>query len=154
MQRITFLTVGKPKEPWVRDACELYLSRIRPQISLVVHELSPSRGKDGPAQQLEESDRILKMLENLEGEVWVLDETGKGMTSSQFAACIGQARDMGTTLVFVLGGAYGLTDAVRRKANRLLKLSDMTFPHELCKVVFLEQLYRACEINRGSGYHH
>jgi 23S rRNA (pseudouridine1915-N3)-methyltransferase len=154
MQRVTLLTVGKPKETWVRDACELYVQRIRPSLSFTILELAPSRGKDGPAQQAEESDRILKSLESLPGEVWVLDETGKGMTSREFALSMSQARDMGTPMVFVLGGAYGLTEAVRKKAHKVLRLSDMTFPHELCRVVFLEQLYRTCEINRGSGYHH
>jgi 23S rRNA (pseudouridine1915-N3)-methyltransferase len=154
MQRLTLLTVGKPKESWVKEACELYVQRIRPHVSFTMLELSPSRGKDGPAQQAEESDRILKSLESLQGEIWVLDETGKGMTSAAFASAIDGARDRGTPIVFVLGGAYGLTDAVRRKAGKVLRLSDMTFPHELCRVVFLEQLYRACEITRGSGYHH
>lgn len=154
MQRVTFLTIGKPKEPWVRDACDLYTQRLHHQLHFTVLDLAPSRGKDGPAQQAEESDRILKMLESMPGEVWVLDETGKGMTSGEFADAVGQAKDRGEQMVFVMGGAYGLTDAVRKKARRTLRLSDMTFPHELCRVIFLEQLYRACEINRGSGYHH
>ncbi len=154
MQRVTFITIGKPKEPWARDAAEMYVQRLRPQVSLTVMDLGPSRGKDGPAQQAEESDRILKMLESMQGEVWILDETGKGMTSKEFAQTIGHAKVRGMHLIFVMGGAYGLTDAVRKKGHKMLRLSDMTFPHEMCRVVFLEQLYRATEINKGSGYHH
>ncbi len=154
MQRVTLLTIGKPKEQWVKEACEQYLQRLRPQISLTVLELGPSRGKDGVVQQLEESERLLRSLESMQGDIWVLDETGKGMTSMEFAKHLGAARDQGTPSIFVLGGAYGLTDAVRKKARVVVRLSDMTLPHELCRVLFLEQLYRACEINRGSGYHH
>ena len=154
MQKITLLTIGKLKESWAREAAEQYIQRLRPQVSFTVLELSPSRGKEGPAQQAEESDRLLKMLESMQGELWVLDETGKGMTSLEFAESLGKAKDMGTHIIFLLGGAYGFTDAVRKKAQRVVKLSDMTLPHELCRVLFLEQLYRACEINKGSGYHH
>jgi 23S rRNA (pseudouridine1915-N3)-methyltransferase len=154
MQKITLLTIGKMKEPWAREAAELYIQRLRPQVSLTVLELAPSRGKEGPAQQAEESDRLLKMLESMQGELWVLDETGKGVTSVDFAGAIGRAKDAGAHIIFLLGGAYGFTDAVRKKAQRIVKLSDMTLPHELCRVLFLEQLYRACEINKGSGYHH
>lgn len=132
----------------------MYVQRLRPSVSLTVMELAPSHGKDGPAQQAEESDRLLKMLASMQGDIWVLDETGKGMTSQHFAQEMEKAKDQGTHAVFVLGGAYGFTDAVRKKAHRLLRLSDMTFPHELCRVVFLEQLYRAMEITKGSGYHH
>lgn len=154
MQKITFITIGKPKEPWARDAAEMYVQRLRPQVQLTVMDLGPSRGKDGPAQQAEESDRILKMLESMSGEVWVLDELGKALTSKEFATELSKAKDMGNHVIFVMGGAYGLTDAVRKKANRMVQLSAMTFPHELCRVVFLEQLYRATEITKGSGYHH
>lgn len=98
--------------------------------------------------------RILKSLEKHRGEVWVLDERGKGMSSLEFSQSLGRARDAGDPLTFVLGGAYGLTDAVRDRADRLLRLSEMTFPHELCRLVFLEQFYRANEILKGGGYHH
>ena len=86
--------------------------------------------------------------------MWLLDERGKAMTSPEFAAEMGRAKDMGRELVFVLGGAYGFTEGVRNKIAKKLRLSDMVLPHELCRVVFLEQVYRAGEIGRGSGYHH
>ena len=154
MQKITLLCVGRLREPWAREAAEMYVQRLRPQLSFTVLELPESRGKTPSQQQAEESERILKILERSEGDVWVLDETGKSRTSVQFASAIGTARDAGTPLIFILGGAYGFTDAVRRKAGYLLKLSDMTLPHELCRVLFLEQLYRGVEILKGSGYHH
>ena len=153
MHRITLLTVGRLKESWARQAAELYIERLRPHLQLQVMELAPSKGRQAAQQQIEESQRLLVMLEKMEGDVIVLDERGKGITSQNFSTAIAAARDQGTPLIFVLGGAYGLTDHVRSR-GRLLKLSDMTLPHELCRVLFLEQLYRAIEIGRGSGYHH
>jgi len=64
------------------------------------------------------------------------------------------AKDYGTELIFVIGGAFGMNDAVRNKADKVIKLSDCVFPHELFRLMFFEQLYRAGEINRGSKYHH
>ncbi len=153
MHRITLLTVGRLREPWAREACDQYNERLKASIQLQIIELAASKGKTASQQQAEESDRLLAQLSKIDGDRYILDERGKAVTSMQFASTISQARDRGTPLVFVLGGAYGLTDAVR-KACTLLKLSDMTLPHELCRVVFLEQLYRAQEIGKGSGYHH
>jgi 23S rRNA (pseudouridine1915-N3)-methyltransferase len=113
----------------------------------------PSKGRTPDQQCAEESERLLRYIERAEGQVYILDETGDRLTSPQFSEMITKARDAGTPMVFVLGGAYGFTDVVR-KAGKTLRLSDMTLPHELCRVLFLEQLYRAGEIARGSQYHH
>ncbi len=154
MQRITLLCVGPIKTKWIAEGCAHFLGRLGHAIQMDVVEVPASRQTDSLKQQAEESDRLLEAIEKREGDVWVLDERGKAMTSTAFASSLGAARDTGRTVLFVLGGAYGLTDLVRKRANRVLKLSDMTFPHELCRLIFFEQLYRATEINKGSGYHH
>lgn len=154
MQRITLLCVGPIKTTWIAAGCTHFLERLSHAIRIEVVEVPAGRQTDPLRQQVEESDRLLEALDKREGEVWILDERGTGMTSLRFAEALEKARDAGRPLVFVLGGAYGLTDAVRRRAHRVLKLSDMTLPHELCRLFFLEQLYRATEINKGSGYHH
>ena len=123
-------------------------------MKLNVVELPASRQKDPGKQRDEESMRMLDALKKLEGDVWILDETGERMKSQEFSFLLSQARDAGRSLIFVLGGAYGLSADVKKRGQGRLRLSDMTFPHELCRVVFLEQLYRGCEILRGSGYHH
>lgn len=153
MQRVVLLSVGRLKEPWAHDAAAFYTERLQRALKLDVVELPASRETDPERQKQDECRRLLSFIQDFDGELWVLDETGKSMTSPAFASEIGKARDAGTTLLFILGGSYGLTDAVRAK-GKLLKLSDMVLPHELCRVVFLEQLYRATEINKGSGYHH
>lgn len=150
MNTITLLAVGSVKTAWAKEGCQQYLDRI----SLDVVEVPASKQKDKVKQKEEDSATLLKRLEKMKGEVWVLDETGISMTSLTFAKTLEQCRDCSVPLIFVLGGAFGLTDAVRQRGDRLLRLSDMVFPHELCRVVFLEQLYRAMQIQKGTGYHH
>ncbi len=152
MARVTLLCVGTLKFSWAREACEQYLLRMGPKITM--KELTASKHRDPQKQMEEESEKILDALAKEEGEVWVLDERGKSFTSPDFAQkVVGPSTDKGETLVFVLGGAYGLADSVR-EGRKLLRLSDMVLPHELARVVFLEQLYRAHEIEKGTGYHH
>jgi 23S rRNA (pseudouridine1915-N3)-methyltransferase len=117
-------------------------------------ELPASKQRDTEKQAAEESARILKKLTDDAGEVWVLDERGSQVSSRDFAAALASLHDSGTSVAFVIGGAYGLDDSVRKRANRILSLSAMTLPHELARLLFLEQLYRAQEIQKGSGYHH
>jgi 23S rRNA (pseudouridine1915-N3)-methyltransferase len=153
MQRIILIVVGKVKESWAKDGCAFYMERLKHVLKFDVIELPASRETDAARQKEDESLRILKFLKGYDADLWILDEHGKGMKSPAFAKMISAAKDDGRTIAFVLGGAYGLTDDVRTIGSQL-KLSDMVLPHELCRVVFLEQLYRATEIGRGSGYHH
>jgi len=147
MHKIALLSVGKVKTPWIKDGCSLYGERIGHTCDFSQRVLSAGKPEEEHAQ-------ILKALEKTEGVVVALDETGKHMTSPLFAAWVGTQRDIGTPVTFVLGGAYGLNDAIRKTATLVLSLSAMTLPHELCQLFFLEQLYRTQEILRGSGYHH
>lgn len=153
MQRITLLCVGSVKESWAKDGCAFYDARLRRAITFGVAEVGASKEKDPMKQREDESQRLLAAARKIGGEIWVLDETGDTMTTKEFAEIVGTARDRGTHFVFLLGGAYGLSDEAKN-AGKKLRLSAMTLPHELCRVVFLEQLYRATEILKGSGYHH
>ena len=153
MQRITLLCIGSVKEAFAKDGCAFYLERLERVAKLDVVELPASKEKDSEKQKEDESKRLIDSANKIGGALFVLDEKGKGMTSEQFSQLVGMAKDQGTHLVFLLGGAYGLTDDAK-KSGRAIRLSDMTLPHELCRVVFLEQLYRATEILKGSGYHH
>lgn len=154
MHRITLLCIGALKEPWAKEAARLYRDRIASSLDLRMLELPPSRHPGAAGQREEESERLLLSARKMPGELWVLDERGKEVTSEEFAAMFSSARDRGDPLTCILGGSYGLTDAVRSAARRMIRLSSMTLPHELCRIVFLEQLYRATEISKGSGYHH
>lgn len=154
MQKISLLCIGSLKTRFLAEGCTQYLGRLGHAFAIDIVELPASREKDPAKQAAEESERLLAALSKKEGDIWVLDERGKAMTSKKFAESLGRAWDAGRSLIFVLGGAYGLTEEVRKRAQQVLRLSDMTFPHELCRLVFLEQLYRATEIAKGSGYHH
>ncbi|PIR54199.1 hypothetical protein COU75_02085 [Candidatus Peregrinibacteria bacterium CG10_big_fil_rev_8_21_14_0_10_42_8] len=150
MNKVTLLAVGSVKTAWAKEGCDQYLDRI----DIDVIEVPASKQKDELKQKEEDSDALLKRLEKMKGEVWVLDDTGISMTSLTFAKTLEKCRDCSVPLIFVLGGAFGLTDAVRQRGDTLLRLSEMVLPHELCRVVFLEQLYRAHQIQKGTGYHH
>jgi 23S rRNA (pseudouridine1915-N3)-methyltransferase len=154
MHHVTLLCIGSLKFSWAKEACRDFADRLGHSIKIEILELPASKMREADKQREEESERIIAALEKRGGVAWVLDERGKEMTSQGFAKELQIAKDKGDAVTFVLGGAYGLNDAVRKKAHRLLRLSAMTLPHELCRVVFLEQLYRAGEIGKGSGYHH
>ena len=84
----------------------------------------------------------------------LLDERGKEMSSNALASWLEKRRALGRHLVFIIGGAYGFSDELYARADEMLSLSLMTFPHQLARLIFIEQLYRACTIIRGEGYHH
>ncbi|MBL7951205.1 MAG: 23S rRNA (pseudouridine(1915)-N(3))-methyltransferase RlmH [Flavobacteriales bacterium] len=152
--KMRLLLVGRSERGLVTDGLEHYLGRTARMFG-VEQLVLPEAGKGEAAyQQRVESERILAALKPGE-RVVVLDERGKHLTSPQFAERIGSWRDQGVRQVaFVIGGAYGMTDEVRQRADLVLALSAMTFPHQLVRVLFAEQLYRAASILQGSPYHH
>ena len=154
MIHITLLCVGTPRSGWVQEGVGQYADRLQHDVQFQIICLPASKEKDPTKQREDESIRLIDALQKREGVVWLLDEQGKAMTSPDFSQCISTAHDEGQSIIFVLGGAFGVTDFVRNAADRTLRLSDMTLPHELCQVLFLEQLYRALQIKKGTGYHH
>jgi len=152
--KVRLVLVGRSERGMVSDGVEHYLSRLSRSYA-VEQVVLPEAGKGEAAyQQRVESERIMAALKPGE-RVVVLDERGKALTSPQFAQRLGSWRDQGVRQVaFVIGGAYGMTDAVRERADLVLALSAMTFPHQLVRVLFVEQLYRASTILQGSPYHH
>jgi len=119
-----------------------YLGRLRPFAEVEVIEVKEEKG----GEVRKEGERLLAKA----GPFVLLDEGGRQMSSEEFARWLeGRA-----SVDFVMGGAYGVSDRVREKAADTLSLSRMTLTHEMARVVFLEQLYRALMIRRGGGYHH
>ncbi len=148
---VLLLAVGSLKTGWAKEACADYARRLR---GLTLQELPASREKDSNRQRRDESARLLAAAEKLRGQLWALDERGEAVDSPRLSSLLTVAADRGETIVLALGGAYGLSDELRTAARRVVRLSDLTLPHELCRVLLLEQLYRAQEIAKGSGYHH
>lgn len=153
--KIRLLCVGKLKIPFCKEACAHYLTRIGHHRQILCTEL-----RDGASslpverRKAEEGQRILDAL-SPNDVLLVLDEHGATLTSPQLAQLLEKLEVSGSgTPCFVVGGAYGLDSSVLDKAARRISLSPMTFPHELARVILLEQLYRADCILRKSPYHH
>ena len=150
---ITLICTGKTTESFVIEGMSLFLKRLKhySKFELLVIEA----GKGDPSQiSKKESESILKRVGDKDFLI-LLDEKGKEFTSSSFAGMLSHHQQISTKhLVFVIGGAYGFSDEVYAKAKLKMALSKMTFPHQLVRILFLEQLYRAFTILKGEKYHH
>ena len=138
------VVVGKIKESFYREAVKEYLKRLTRFADVDVKEL-PER-----ATLKDESADILRALR---GYVVALAIEGNKLSSEQLAGKIAGLVAAGKEISFVIGSSYGLDDAVKKRADMLLSFSDMTFPHQLMRVILCEQVYRAFMINAGSEYH-
>lgn len=146
--------VGRNAPGPVTEAFEEMLARLQRSFPVEQVVVADPPGTDPERKRREGTDRLLKAVEK-ESLVVLLDERGEGLTSMAFAARLGRWRDQGTRQVaFVIGGAYGVDERMRTRAAQVIALSSMTFTHQLVRLVLAEQLYRAAEILRGSGYHH
>ena len=152
--KLRLILVGRSERGHVADGLSHYVDRIKRMEGLEMVVLTDAGRGESAWQQRTESDRILAALRPGE-KVVVLDERGTLLTSPAFAQRIGTWRDHGVRdIAFVIGGAYGMTEEVRERADLVLSLSPMVFPHQLVRVLFAEQLYRALSILKGTGYHH
>lgn len=133
--------IGKLKEPYFVAAEEEYRKRLRPYCTLTVHE-----AKDEVA--------LLRALPD-GAHLYVFDERGDALTSTQFAELLAAEAQhgAGTPIALLVGGADGHSDAVRKRAKKLIAFGRLTIAHRLVRILVLEQLYRAFKINRGEPYH-
>lgn len=159
MLTCTILCVGKLKESYLRDACGEYLKRLQGFCKPQVVEVEEERVPDNPAPSL--IDKALevegaRLLEKIPAgaSVTALCIEGKTMSSPELARTIDKWTVEGCShLVLVIGGSWGLAGAVKARARLRLSMSPMTFPHQLARVMVLEQLYRALQISSGGKYH-
>ncbi len=149
---ITILAIGKKHEPWIIDGLERYQKRLRQPFN-IDWVLLPHSALTANAARLEESQRILKRL-NTDAYIVLLDETGKQLDSPAFSGLLAKQFVNGREVVVVIGGAYGVTDEIHQRANYVMSLSKLVFPHQLVRLLLVEQLYRTQEIANGSPYHH
>ncbi len=138
--KVKLLAVGKVKKNWIRQGLEMYLPRIP---ELEIHEI-----KDSTPEK--EGDVFLSLIASSASAI-ALSEAGKTYTSNDFAQYLSQAPS--NSLVFLIGSADGLSDPVKQRSALQLSLSPMTFPHELARLMLVEQLYRAKNILQGGSYH-
>lgn len=154
---VTLLTVGKTDVPWVREGLEMYVSRLEHYVPFSLKEIPELKGAGSLSREqvkAREGELILRQLKPAD-EVVLLDERGREYRSLELADWLGRRLSAsGRDLVFVIGGAYGFSDAVYVRSDGKLSLSKMTFSHQLVRTIFAEQLYRAFTILRGEPYHH
>lgn len=149
---VRVLAVGKKHEKWVVDGIDRYEKRLRKPFD-ATWQLLPHSAREGDAARAEESERILAKVDRSAFLV-LLDERGKNVDSLALAATLQGAFDAGRPVVVVIGGAYGVSDEVRGRADFVWSLSKLVFPHQLVRLILAEQLYRAQEIAGGRPYHH
>lgn len=151
--KLHVLAVGKLRSAPVREICADYLARLKRYGPADMVEVKAAESGDVARRIADESTRILEELEPGD-HVVALDERGKQVSSVELAELLKTLELRAIRrAVFVIGGAYGLSDDVRKKGT-MLSLSKLTLPHELCRAVVLEQLYRARTIQKGEPYHH
>ena len=158
MRSIMILTVGRLKEKWERDAVAEYAKRLSRFCDLEIREIEDQTepAKPSPALNKKVMDReaegLLAAVRPTD-RVVALCIDGKGYSSEEFAGKIADWTGDGRRLVLVIGGSLGLGEAVIRRADEKLSFSKMTFPHQLMRVILLEQIWRGFKINAGERYH-
>lgn len=154
---ITLLVIGKTNAKFLVEGVEEYCKRLKYYVPFTIEYLPDIRNtkKLSEMQQKEAEGVLFLSAFNNSDFVVLLDERGKEMTSVQYSAYLQKKMLSGLRrLVFVVGGPYGFSDAVYERANDKISFSKMTFSHEMIRVFFVEQLYRAMTILRGEPYHH
>ena len=157
---IEIICVGKLKRSFYNEACDYYIKRIKPYLSLSIHEIAEcSPHGDGEKDIInslnKEAAVINKYLEKRTGVISVaLCVEGNGISSDAFAKHITESKYSGVSCIrYIIGGSYGLADCIKHMADLCLSISEMTFTHAIARVLLLEQIYRAVMIENGSKYH-
>ncbi|MCR4951411.1 MAG: 23S rRNA (pseudouridine(1915)-N(3))-methyltransferase RlmH [Solobacterium sp.] len=156
---IRLIACGKVREKWMKDGIEEYASRIRPYDRLelieVQDEKAPESYSDAQNEQVKktEGERILKQIRE-DDYVILLDLAGRTWSSTQMADFMQDLYNRSKNrITFVIGGTLGVSDDLIRRADRRWKISDSTFPHQLCRIIVLEQIYRSFRILHNEPYH-
>lgn len=157
--KISLITVGKIKEKYLKDAIAEYSKRLSKYCKLEIIEVADEKTPDQASEIVEngirakEAERILKYIKE-DSYVITLEIHGKMLSSEELAAKIDQLGIQGKShITFVIGGSIGLGDAVLKRSDFALSFSKMTFPHQLMRVILLEQIYRSYRINFSEPYH-
>lgn len=154
--KTTLILVGRTADKLYTEGIADYAQRIghyMPFELKVIPELRNNKSLSEQQQKDKEGEMILKNIETKDFVV-LLDEHGRQFSSVEFARWLGGRQQAGQPLTFVIGGPYGFSAAVYDRADSKISLSPMTFSHQMVRLIFVEQLYRACTIMRGEPYHH
>lgn len=155
--KITLLVIGKTEDKYIKEGIEKYLKRLKHYIKfelIEIPELKNTKSLSEDQQKVKEAELLSRHLNN-QDHVVLLDEKGAEFTSVQFSAFINK-RMLGSVqnLVFIVGGPYGFAPLLQSIAKDKVSLSKMTFSHQMVRLFFVEQIYRAFTILKGEPYHH
>ena len=157
--KITIVCAGKIKEKYLMAGIAEFMKRLKPFAQVEIREIHEEKMPDSPSEAekeqvlAKEGEKLLKLVP--EGSyLFVLDVFGKEKSSEELAAAIDRLGLSGrSNITFLIGGAFGLSKEVRKAADELLSFSQMTFTHQMVRLLLVEQIYRAFKINRGEKYH-
>ena len=157
--RFYVVCIGKLKDAYLRDGVAEFVKRMRPYGGITITELNESKIADKPSDAdrkqvvVEEGERLLKAVPKNAYTV-LLDVYGKTMSSEDLAKTIAKLEvDCIIDMAFIVGGAFGVSDELRKSVNYKLSFSPMTFTHQMVRLLLVEQIYRASKINRNEPYH-
>ena len=156
MMKIKIVSVGSIKEKFLKDAISEYLKRLTRFAKIEIIEVDETKIQNKSEEQVkkEEGERLLKRIGQDEF-VFLLDLKGELISSEVLAQKINDLINKGISpLTFVIGGTLGLSEEVRKRANIKLSISKMTFTHQMCRMIILEQIYRTFKIINNEEYHH
>lgn len=149
---LRIIAVGKRHEDWIVEGVKRYEKRLKKPWD-IEWIILPHSSFDGMRAREEESERIISKLDSRDTVV-LLDETGQNISSPTLSAQVEAWHVDARQVVFIIGGAYGVDERVKKRAVLVWSLSKLVFPHQLVRLILAEQIYRASEIMRGSAYHH
>lgn len=156
---ITIISVGKLKEKYLKQGIEEYLKRLKSYAKVNIEEVPDEQAPDNLSEaEIEEVKRKEgeKILSKLSQDTYciTLEIEGKQLTSEAFAKKLDDLATYGKSkIAFIIGGSHGLSDEVKKRSDFALSFSKMTYPHQLMRLILVEQIYRAFRINRGEPYH-
>jgi 23S rRNA (pseudouridine1915-N3)-methyltransferase len=155
--KILLIVVGKTDQQWLTEGITQYIDRLShySQFEMqVIPDIRNTRSMEAQVQKVREGEQILKLLQPSD-DVWLLDDKGREMTSPEMAQWLEKRMAQSTKrLVFIIGGPYGFSPDVYDRVPGRLSLSRMTFSHQMVRLIFVEQLYRAFSILHNLPYHH
>ncbi len=154
--KVKLIVVGKTNEAYLKEGINKYLVRLKHYVDFTLIEIDEIKGSKKMSMDDYRKRESEKLLPILNAELIVLlDEKGKSFTSMSFAKFLNQKMLHGLKSIdFVVGGPFGFDESVKNRANEMISLSDMTFSHQMVRLFFVEQIYRAFTIIKGEKYHH